>query len=260
MPTGTLLDLRERFIKRSGRFDLVTDFEGGTFTDNGADFFLQAGQRFLDLTQDNPYSRAEYKADLESGEYVKRIPYLRAIEGVHVFKSTLSGRTEVKPKPLGWLKNKYTDQLSTISVGTPIYYTDDVLNLAPGQNDYATIAELEAAVTADTAGFSYDYQNILADNTFENRGILLFPPADGVYTLSVTGVFFSKFIDDDDYTYWSKNFPELTIMDGQMMIEAFYRNSSGVRDWLFAMEPFLKGIDKDEVRREMNYSGNTIQG
>ena len=37
-------DVRDKFVEISGRYDLIT----ATNEDNGADFFLNAGQKYLD--------------------------------------------------------------------------------------------------------------------------------------------------------------------------------------------------------------------
>ena len=41
-----LKEIREQFVKRSGRYDLVSSTTN--WTDNGADFFIRNGQKLLD--------------------------------------------------------------------------------------------------------------------------------------------------------------------------------------------------------------------
>ena len=43
-----LLGVRQQFIKLSGRYDLATTNVETHDTDNGADYFINAGQRYLD--------------------------------------------------------------------------------------------------------------------------------------------------------------------------------------------------------------------
>ena len=38
-----LLQIRTKFVQLSGRYDLVVDAAGGDYSDNGADFFINAG-------------------------------------------------------------------------------------------------------------------------------------------------------------------------------------------------------------------------
>lgn len=257
---STLLQLRQQVIEKSGRFELVSDYEGADYSDNGADFFIQAGQRYLDLTQENPHSRAEYKVDIASGDYYARIPYLRAVEEVWLFDASDDARIQLEPKTLTEMKTKYTNEFSETDTGTPECYTEDVINLAPSQNVYSTVALMQAAVDASTAPFTADFQNVLAESAFTQRGLLFGPPADAVYTLSVTGFFFSKFTADTDITYWSSQHPELSLFATLFMMEAFHRNSTGMRDWENAMGPFIRGIDNDEVRRDMTLAGTQMKG
>jgi len=257
---GTLLWLREQFVKKSGRFNLVSDYSAANFADNGANLYLQAGQRFLDLTQDNPYSQAEHKVDLVSGDYYALVPYLRSVTAVWLYSVSSQSRTRLTPKSISWLKEEYPEQFADVTPSVPEYFSDEVFNLGPDQNLYTAMSEIQAAVAGEETDFTYDFDGLLADNTFSNRGILIMSPADGVYTLTVEGRFFSKLTEETEYTYWTKNYPELSLFAGLFMLEAFYRNTTGMNDWIAAMRPFLNGIDKDEVFREMSYAGNTIRG
>ena len=95
---------------------------------------------------------------------------------------------------------------------------------------------------------------------FSKDGILFMPPADQSYVLTIFGYFFSKMEADADISYHSENYPELLVMASALVLEAFYRNTQGVQDWLSSINLFLKGIDHDLVREEMVLSGNQLRG
>jgi len=257
---STLLDIRKEFVKQSGRFDLVTDYEGEDYTDSGANAIIQAGQRFLDLTQEHTNERAEFKVDLAAGDYLKRLPYLRVINEVYIYDGGEDSRIKLTPQTLSEMKDRWKSDFGQIDQAQPTHYTSEVVNLAPSLNIYETRAALEAAVLAETPDFSGDFDNILADDTFENRGILLLPPADQAYTLTIDGIFFSKLTEDTDYSYWSMKFPELCVLASNFVIECYYRNTTGMKDWLYAMEKWLNGVDKDNVKEEMILAGNQMKG
>ena len=80
---SNLLAVGKKFITASLRYDLIT----GTLashTDNGANYFINAGQRFLDLKAD---LQRRHKAVLASGEFTLEIQNLISIDEVHIIDS-----------------------------------------------------------------------------------------------------------------------------------------------------------------------------
>ena len=71
----TLLELRTQFRTESGRHDLVTD----AFADSGADFYINAGQRYMDRLVNTPKSIVRVFRELAVGAYYVIFPYCRAM-------------------------------------------------------------------------------------------------------------------------------------------------------------------------------------
>ena len=74
-----LLQLRVKFREISGRFDLVND-DG---SDNGADFFINEGRKYLDRLDETQKSWASCFRWLEIGKFSVSFPYCRAIKEVN---------------------------------------------------------------------------------------------------------------------------------------------------------------------------------
>lgn len=259
----TLLQLRTELVNRSGRFDLVSDYAGGDYTDNGANQFINAGQRFLDNQFDTFGSQRVHKQDLASGEYRFNLPLLRNLQRAWLFKHSDTTRTPLVVKTLSELKQKYpSSAFRDVTTGQPLYICPQLLHLTDPQNLYASLSALDTAVGLGTPDFSKDYDELIADNSSNQnlRGVLVMPPADGDYTVSIEGEFYSYFVSDSSYTFWSMNYPELSLMAAMLVLEAFYRNTQGMRDWQEAIRLQTSGIDKNLIKEEITYSGLQLRG
>jgi len=351
-----LLEIRSDFVNKTGRHDLVVDLTD--YTDNGANFFIQAGQRLLDSLL--PYRKdiGRYVTTLSAGQSSVILKYIRAFDSLYVTASGI-GREPLDRKSYSWLIEQYGEDYGekatnyvnfsenptaddTLIIGSETwtfksaspttyqvligstlsdtldnlvakinlvsslvkaekYSTSRVLvwaqSVGTTPNDYTMDTGAPDVITfgADTLGgyvagranqitvgqplywaplISTPHPEMLLSNLptldthdlffglerFKKDGVLIMPPADQSYVLTIYGYFFSKIEDDADVSYHSEMYPELLVMSSALVLEAFYRNTQGVQDWLSSINLFLKGIDHDLVREEMVLSGNQLRG
>lgn len=210
-----LLQMRTKFRQLSGRFDLVNE----DFSDNGADFFINAGSKYLDRKNETPKSWASCFRFADIGAYSVSIPFCRAIK--EVWAHTTSARWQLEKKTLQYLTDEYLSALpSERSVGTPLYYSPCIVRHVP---EDAEAGEIEAF-----AGFT----DVLAGEFLEYNAILLNVPVEEKTGLDVRGLYYSKeLIADTDENYWSSQHPGLLYMAAMRQIEVVNRNREGVRDW-----------------------------
>ena len=147
----------------------------------------------------------------------------------------------------GVLGGTIQGRVSQLTSGTPIYWAPLISTPHPE----LSLLNLPGADTHDL---------FFGLEKFEKDGILFMPPAEQSYTLTIFGYFYSVLESDADASYHSEMYPELLIMASSLVLEAFYRNTTGVQDWLSSIKLFLKGIDHDLVREEMVLSGNQLRG
>ena len=115
----TLLDIRTKFVEASGRYDLVVDVDN--YVDNGANFFIQAGQRYLDCILPNPNSEKVFRKDIAAGDYDLFIKHLRYVEMVEIYNA--DGRKgELAMWTLARLRSQYTDLVSAATQSKPAYF------------------------------------------------------------------------------------------------------------------------------------------
>lgn len=275
----SLSDIRERFITASGRRDLIT----GSGADNGANFYIGAGVRLLDLYGTHSKRRAWYRKDIAAGDIKLAFRHCLAIE--QVWLSNADGRNMLTKKGLGWLRENYQDTgsssafaqclntdghvlttvnlaggrtrrvctvgghsyYSTLELSAPTYYCPLVGGLAP---DQSTLTEDNY-----TDEFTYESEDIIfKSGTTEHyayNGILFYPPSDGIYTISVLGIFMSKpLVNDDDANFWSEVYPEQLVQAAMAVLEGFYRNTEGRKDWAAVVDDILGGIDSLEAEQD----------
>jgi len=230
----TLLDVRKEFIKHSGRFDLVVDLT--THADNGADFFIQAGQRWLDrkakfLDQDGKMYRT-----LEAGDY--RIN----LQTARVVKSVAAGTADSK-KFLTYLdpirlRKRFPKPFGAMTQGMPIYWT---------------LANLKEVEPITPVGGMDEYRET-EDEHLTYDTMLILPVPDQPVHVTIWGEFYlGKLSQDEDTNFWTENEPGILAKAGLRELEAFYRNYSGVNDWTNSILQDLIEIEFDYVENAYHH-------
>jgi len=210
-----LVTLRQHFAEKSGRYDLVVDAPNADWSDNGADFYIQAGQKYLEKFVQVPENTAQIYASLAADEYSLSFQkHCRSVETV--FINTSEKRSELTQIALRDLKSVYYELPSEYS-NDPMYYA--LANLraleTTAQNTLGTFINL----THDETDTKYDY-----------RGLIIVPPATEAIVVEVTGTFMQNVLSlDADENWWTQEYPHVLIMGAMRALEVFNRNTQGTR-------------------------------
>lgn len=225
-----LLEIRKKFIELSGRYDLVADTT--TFADNGADFFINAGQMFLDRMLDTDGAVGRAIKVLKTGKFVLDLFYCRAV--LEVVISETDGSSPVKAtKNIDLLTKDYT----TLTPTRPCQYYPVTKRVSP--------EVYPANVTSILRGAS-------AVEECELRGVLFDVPADKDYSIDVYGLFYSNpLLEDQATSYWSLRHADILLTASLYKLETFYRNKQGAADWYQSLLLDVQGIDMDAVAEEI---------
>lgn len=223
----TLWALRQKVAEFSGRYDLITaDGE-----DNGLDFFIQAGQRFLDRLLDTDRLTSRVVFPIRKGNSVVRLDRVRAIK--QCWLQDIKGAWKYEMEKMA-AKDYIVEVLSE---GRPHSFA--VFNL---RHAYSTIDKL--AFPANFFAFSASDDSIDA--------VQLFPRADGDYLLIVLGLFQAPPLNQNkSKNFWTVHYPEILIQSTLLQIEKFMRNSEGVRDQLNALQLEVQSLDFDHVTQQI---------
>lgn len=226
-----LLQLRTKFRELSGRFDLVNPDN----SDNGADFFINEGRKFLDRLDETQKSEATCYRFLNINNFAVTFPSCRAIRNVHI--SSTEGRWKMEKADFGELLNCYLGGLpSTRTSGSPWSYAPCISRYIP---ENATVVDIESFV---------GYVEIPAGNAHHYNTILLSAPADQRLVVSISGLFYSmELVNDTDKNYWSEVNPLLLIMSAMRYVEVVNRNTQGVNDWNASIAVEMKQLGMDLV-------------
>lgn len=226
-----LLQQRTLFRNLSGRFDLVNE----DFTDNGADFFINEGRKFLDRLDETQKSWGSCFRFVEIGGFAAHFPYCRAVKEVWAMSST--ARWQLEKKDLQKLIEGYlTEMPGERNTGTPLYYAPTITRIIP---ENVEIEDLESFI---------GWIDVSAGNAHEYNSILLNVPADEKISLEIKGLFYSaELTDDTEENYWSANHPSLLHMAAMRYIEITNRNTQGVKDWENSIAVEMRQLGMDLV-------------
>jgi hypothetical protein len=231
----TLVEIRQKFVELSGRYDLVSSTT--TWADSGANFFITAGQNFLDRLINIPETMASVFYAVAANQYSLSFQQrCRSIKEVWV--NNTDSRYQLEKKTLKELKENYVGVVSTIDVGMPLYYC---------------IAGMRALETSEklSLGTFLNLTNLEGDGKHNYRGIIIAPPLDVEYIVEVIGQFYQPvLLYDTSQNYWTLEVPELLLKAALYQLEIFYRNSEGANDWLRAIQLEISDIEKDVVEEE----------
>lgn len=242
----SLLSVREKFAELSGRHDLVVDFAGADYSDSGADWHLNTGQRMLDRKASFLKVYSWCKKDIAIGDYSMTFRYAAAIKEVWIMGVTQE-KVQLAKKSHNWMREEYGEAYADETSGTPAYYCPTIIGLSPDQSG------LTAAGGASpyTDEFTYDSEELMFGDHWLYNGVLFLPPSEAVLTVSVLGRFKSKPLSADaDKTFWTEVHPDILISAGMWSLERFYRNREGVLDHMLTINDALMDLDKDVVEQE----------
>jgi hypothetical protein len=221
------------------------------YVDNGADFYINAGQRWLDrkMTDRLSVTSAIITAPVYSVSIT--FPFCRNLQQVFVMDLTTGERTQLERMEAIELRDTYYGT-TDLEYGTPLYYSPTFMttNIA---------LPLKATLTAYAGFKGTTPPTIPADEVYD--GILFGPPCDIERLFEVWGRFYTpQLTSDGDYNFWTTVHPELLVMSACRMIEVFSRNTEGVKDWENSINTQLGDMDSDLAEEELADGSDVMEG
>ena len=233
----TYKDIRQKFVEISGRYDLVNP---DTWEDNGADFYLNMGQKVLDRNLDSKKMLAKYPFALTTGNIIVKTPGLRTIKEVWI--ANVDGKKQLEYVPLNELKKGFPKESNLLNGGIPSYYSPAVFR--PFPDELISVTGL------------YDVEDLLLSGThYEYNGVIVMPPPNGDYTLTIFGLFHSPTLSAvligntwiQTKSYWTDNEPYTLLEAALSRLATFAGNITSAREHKEAMNEDLRALDYDAV-------------
>lgn len=268
-----LYEIRQQFKIASARYDLVNT-DG---TNNGADYYINCGQRFLDSQIDTNQTEATHNVALAANQFSVALQYARAIKSVYLYlppaTTISSGGTKLDYiAPSEFFRNFPGIQATPFdSIAPPIYdvgSTSGSLDIDPWdyyrrnhQGQY-TIKSVRVSPPLAQPPLSANTYSLPSTIALGGAGLMMgeigsyqavwfAPVATASSVLQIVGDFFSPILTNEyDTTYWTELYPNVLVSAARMILEDTYRNTEGVKDLLAGIKLILKGIDADRVVQE----------
>lgn len=217
-----LKEARQRFVEVTGRYDLIVDTVD--WKDDGADYFINQGVRFLDRELALP-GQAIADAVLETGQWILPVPNLRAL--YHVSRIENGKVIYLHGTSYDGLRCKYpyAEPFTTMNNAVPTHW----------------------ALT-DTRRLT-----ITKAITHSSKSVIILPPTNATINLVLEGLFLSPpLINDEDINWWLEFEEGLVIDAASYSLEVYFRNRQGQLDKLIDLREDLAKIDKDNVEQTIH--------
>lgn len=226
-----LLEIRQKFVELSGRYDLVTDTT--SWSDNGANFFIQQGMKLLDMRIPLFKSVATRYYNVSAGWWHFTMTDVRQIRRVFIHDTVK--RTELYKAEYADLVGWYPEPIASLTQGRPTHYCLSYLR----------------AINIGDKGVLTDYIDPSTTGDTQYRGIVFMPITDKSYTLEVMGLFYNIMQNDSDRCHWSDNHPMLFVWGALYMLEVTYRNTEGASDWYKAIMDYTRELEFDLIEEDV---------
>jgi hypothetical protein len=238
-----LLTVRQQFAKISGRHDLVTDYAGADYSDNGADRFINSGQKTLDRLFAHVKQDGRHTETLAIGGYYLDLKYLRSIKRVYLVDAD-SRFVPLEELELHTLLRNFDPKTS----GTIKYWARGVNQTSPEQ------------ASVDLSAFEGVGDINQVDPT-QQHSIIFNTPTDTAVEIQVFGRFFEKeLVNDTDTSWWTLNQFDILVWAALYALEVSYNNMSGAKNWMDAITLQLIGLEKDQVELDDSYDLEEVIG
>jgi len=210
-----LLQLRTLFRDISGRYDLVTT----GFANNGSDFYINEGSKWLDKMDETQNSWASYIEVITAGTWYLQFPSCRAIKEVWAATQASGRRQLVKVDLQDMLAGYLSTDVASVTNGTPEHYCPAYARYIP-----------ETVTPAQIATFA-TYIQIPVKATYGYNTLILSIPVDDDTLIDVKGLFYSATLTaDTDENYWSAQHPLLLAMAAVRQVHMSSGNIQGMKN------------------------------
>ncbi len=202
---------------------------------------MNAAQKWLDRSFESPKSVAKWYKDLVAGDALVKVVGCRAVTRVWI-NTDVSAVSELVKLTWDEYRGLYPDKVSNTTQGIPVNYALPVAHFA---------ADQQATIEGDISGDLYLEQSVFVGN-FANKIIILGPPADDAYRLSVEGLFYSKTLSAvSDTTYWTEVEPEVLAFATIYHFRIGLNDLDGADVWKKAVLNKLVGIADDMAAEQI---------
>lgn len=229
-----LREFRRLVSEISGRYDLINE----DYSNNGIDFFIRAGQKYLESVIHWDKARAVKNYVLQNTSSFM-LQQVRVVENVAVKSPEDSVFRNLVRVPIHYARQYIKEG---IDYSAPLFY---VL--------FRHIGQLQSPLMADFFDKLEETDASIIGQNYADCGVLLVPiwTSPQELRVEVTGLFRSPTLEDDeDSNVWTDTWSNLLLYATLRELEISTRNTQGVKDWEYALNTSLVQLEMDMVQDE----------
>jgi hypothetical protein len=183
---------------------------------------------------------ARYPVSIDAGTIIAKTTGIRSIKEVWVADE--DGKTQLSPVPLSMLREGFANESSLLTQGRPLYYSP--ASFRPFPDELITVTGL------------YDVEDLLLSGThYPYNGVVIMPPPDKTYTLTIWGLFYSPVLSAvlsgavwiQTRSYWTEVEPEILLESALAKLAVFAGNITSAKEHKEALLEDIRGLDFDSV-------------
>lgn len=229
----SLLEVRTQFAKQTGRYDLVVS--STTFTDNGADFYIKAGQRMLDRMLNFPKEEGDLTVALATNAITTVLANVMTVLGVAVQDTGDNTLRFLERRSIQDMRDQFGDENSSLA------------NVTTGEPRMWGLGWIRDDVVDNTT------------TAFNSVKLITMPPADKSYNLLIQAKLQSSALTADaSESFWTEEHPDVLVMAAQYKLEASYRNFEGSQAALATVKEAVNEI-YNEVIEQMQVASSHLK-
>ena len=225
-----LIQIRKTVVQASGRHDLIM----GEYEDNGIDFYINAGMRYLDSLIVDMKELGHFYKYILTGEWSIQIPYSKAIKAVWV-STKGDNRYRLEKKEFSWILNNYLSDLAgSTETGTPLYYSPIVTRI----------------ILPKPPGL-YAFMDSIDQTSNNYNAIMIVPIPSATTMVDVIGKFYSDpLTKNDSINFWTEMYPGTLVKAACRELDIHNQNKSKVEAWETVIARDINGINNNMVDEE----------
>lgn len=224
-----LLELRQQFVKLSGRYDLASTSVTAFDVDAGADFYINAGMNFIDRRFITAKTASSIFTELTINSWYTVFQNCASIQ--EVWCNDTESRWKLRKYPYRTIKENYSGLVSASDGGAPLYYSPIWLR-SNGVTDFQSLGSF----------FNY----VKSDDNGTYNGLLFTPKTDKAYNIEIIGSFYhERMTDNTDENYWTIMAPSLLLKASLYQLDLFSRLTKSAERWIKVID--IEGIELEKA-------------
>ncbi|MBW8034152.1 MAG: hypothetical protein FVQ79_00340 [Planctomycetes bacterium] len=222
-----LQEVRLWFVQESGRYDLVVS--PSAVTDNGADKYVNAGQRMLDRMMEFPKDEGEFSFTIATSAISTSISNVMSVRAVSVFDTSDKTIRYLERRSMREMRELYGGEVGALD------------NVTPGEPRTWSLGWLRTNLASNSSAI-----------VGATKKLVTMPPADRSYTIKVAGLFNTAVLSTNtSVSFWSDQHPDVLVLAALYRLEVGYRNFEGSRALLDNIIKEIELIDSETVEQSI---------